>query len=260
MKPKVAIFICSCDRYSDLWPTVASSFQMYWPNCPYDIYIHSNEIKDFEIDHERMKIISTGPDLDWSSNLITAIESLQDDYLLMWIDDVFLRGHVETRKLQDFIEFMLINNADALKLRRHPKVQHYNRNKIGCVPSNTPYRLTVFGVIWKRASLLRALKKGESPWEFEIKGSYRNDGFNVFTLSYDFFSIFHGVVKGLWLRGLKKQLYERGYKIESSRLEMTIFQSLRNNLANTRAFIFHSLPYKLRNRIIAARWESNFDK
>lgn len=259
MEPKVAIFVCSCDHYSDLWPTVISGFEMHWPDCPYDIYLHANNITEYDTGNENIKLINTGNDLDWSTNLVNAIVALDYDYFLMWIDDAFLRKPVNAAQLDTIIQFVSDKELDGLKLRKHPKLQHYEANNIGYVPPDSPYRLTVFGVIWKKAALLRALKKGENPWEFEIKGSYRNPDLRIYALSYDFFSIFHGVVKGKWVRGIVETLQRNGYRVESTRPQMNIADDLTNRLKNLRAIVFHALPFQIRNRIIKKRWKAHID-
>ena len=52
-----AVLILSCDKYADIWTTFFAFFFKYWPDCPFTIYLASNE-KQFE--HDRVVTIRKG--------------------------------------------------------------------------------------------------------------------------------------------------------------------------------------------------------
>ena len=69
-KNDVTILVVSCDKYKDLWIPFFHCFFKYWSDCPYPVFLASN---DLEYSDPRVKTILIGPDKDYSSNLL-AIE------------------------------------------------------------------------------------------------------------------------------------------------------------------------------------------
>lgn len=259
MQSKTAIFICSCDKYSDLWPTLESSFKMHWPDCPYETYLHTNEISNIEYGDISFSLLRTGPDINWSTNLLNALKLLDHEYILFWIDDAFLKTKVINKNVEELIKYVDDNNLDCLRLRKHPRLNNYGSNGIGIVEPDTPYRHTIFGMIWRKDALLDLIVKGEDPWEFEIKGSFRGHHLKVHSLSYDFFDIYHGVIKGKWVRRMKEKLIKENYVVSSKRVEMDFLESLNCNLELFRANIFHALPFKIRNKLLRHKWKTFLD-
>ncbi len=39
---ELAILVCSCDKYADVWEPFFKLFFKFWPDCPYPIYLLSN--------------------------------------------------------------------------------------------------------------------------------------------------------------------------------------------------------------------------
>lgn len=63
---ETSILIPSCDKYSDLWIPFFTLFWQHWPDCPFPVYLGSNE-EVFE--HPKVKNILVGPDKDWTSGV-----------------------------------------------------------------------------------------------------------------------------------------------------------------------------------------------
>jgi len=259
MKSSLAILVSSCDKYSDLWPTLESSFNRYWPDCSYPKYLHANEITSAAHPDSQFNVLSTGRDRDWSTDLKIALSKLDHEYLLIWIDDAFLKSEVDHFQFDRLVSFVSKNRIDGLRLRKNPRLPRYGEMKLGEVPENTPYRQTVFGMIWKKDSLALALKNGESPWDFEVLGSYRNPNLKICSLSYDFFQIHHGVIGGKWIRGMKTRLVKQGYLVPSEREEMSLLESITSKIKLFKAEIFHLLPFDIRNRVLRNRWNKARD-
>jgi len=66
----VAILVSSFDGFSDLWSPFFMLFWRYWPDCPYPVYLISNN-KIYE--NPRITTIMVGEDRHWSGNFITAL-------------------------------------------------------------------------------------------------------------------------------------------------------------------------------------------
>jgi len=40
---KIAVLVVSCDKYADLWPPFFQLFLRFWPECPFSVYLISNQ-------------------------------------------------------------------------------------------------------------------------------------------------------------------------------------------------------------------------
>ena len=89
----VAVLVVSCDHYADLWLPFFHLFKRFWPDCPYSVYLLTNE-KDFQFPD--VSVIRTGIDVSWSDNLKMGLQQIREKYILMIIDDLFLLKPVDT--------------------------------------------------------------------------------------------------------------------------------------------------------------------
>ncbi len=192
------ILILSYDALSDLWPITLDHFfdNVDLHGSRYPIYFGSNETS---IDDSRVIPILSGKDNDWSSSYLKILEQISCSKLLVILEDLIVVSPVEFIKLEEFVEFgisvnanhiqywpTLVNNLDA------------KNNLFFEIPKKMPYRSTVCG-FWDRRYLMSLLIPGESPWNFEIMGSYRSSydaGFYV--VKAPLFEYVNLIEKGSW--------------------------------------------------------------
>ena len=96
----------------------------------------------------------------------------------------------------------------------HPDIGRFDRG--------APYRATVCG-FWDRAYLLGLLLEGESPWDFEIVGSYRTsyvDGF--FGLRRPLFEFVNMIEKGSWMPASVEWARANGIAIDLDRRPLLV--------------------------------------
>ena len=84
MEKRLAILVCSCDKYEDVWNPMFEMFFKFWEDCPYDVYLLTNNKK---YDNYRVKTIITGDDVSWSKAFRTALESIKEEYVLIIMED-----------------------------------------------------------------------------------------------------------------------------------------------------------------------------
>ncbi|MFC5453938.1 hypothetical protein [Prosthecobacter fluviatilis] len=97
----VATVISSCDAYSDLWPVFFHFFFKHWPESPFPIYLISNRrhYKD-----PRVITVTVGEDKSWSDNLITALQSIKEENLFVWLDDFLVDRKIDTAEMLSCVE------------------------------------------------------------------------------------------------------------------------------------------------------------
>lgn len=112
MNKKYAILVLSCDKYSGLWKPFFSQFYKYWSNCPYQIYLGSNT-KKYDGD-QKVKTLLSGNYIDWSSNLLLILKQIPEEYIFIWLEDLFLTQKVEADLFQKSFRFMAEERANHI--------------------------------------------------------------------------------------------------------------------------------------------------
>jgi hypothetical protein len=209
-KNNLSILVLSCDKYSDLWSPFFECFFKYWPDREYPIYLGANE-RSF--DDKRVKTILIGRDKDWSSGFKKIIKQIDSEYIFVILEDLFLTKDVDNLKFKECFDILTKNNFNHCHVDSHLKPESIIENGIGVYSRGMPYRVNVLG-LWRRDYLSKILIDGESPWDFEIMGSYRSsydDGF--YCLPDGIFKTINTIEKGGWLPDELKICQGMGLKI-----------------------------------------------
>lgn len=212
MNKDISILITSCDKFYDTWDIVSKSFSDYWPDCPYDIFLLSNESS---FSHEKIRNLRIGKDQSWSLNLKKALAKIKTKYVLIWLDDVFLSQKVNNCDFELIEKFIVLNDINFLRLRSNPSPSKW-LGDYGLIEHNALfYRVSIFASIWDIKILNDLLVDEESAWDFEIKGSIRSSKYYKFyCVKNDFFSYVHGIEKGLWKLDALNWLKEKEFVID----------------------------------------------
>lgn len=193
-KSDVTIVVLSCDKYSDLWEPFFYCFHKQWSTCPYPVRLGSNTISSKD---KNIQTILSGPDTDWSSSLRAILKQIPTQYVFIWLDDIFPISPISTHHFSEVLAFMKKNDGKHLHIEPSPKPDMITSDgRYGIYEKGVPYRCTALG-FWNVSYLYNLLIPGESPWNFEIMGSYRSayaDGF--YCTMEPLFSTLHVIEKG----------------------------------------------------------------
>jgi hypothetical protein len=244
----LAIVIASCDKYSDLWPTLFGEFFEHWPDCHFPIFLVANHRR---YDDPRVTTLLAGDDLDWSTTIARALEGVPQSHILFWIDDAFLSAPVDTCEVARFFDWMVAVEANFLRLRPGPAPEQWLDRDIGILAPDAAYRVSLFATIWRRSLLDEILKPGESAWQFEVEGTKRSqsiDGF--FSVRAELFQYLHGVERGIWIRSTAHALQKKGYDIPEGRPIMSRVEALRLRYRVFKTWILHRVPERHRQAVL----------
>lgn len=202
----LSLLVLSCDKYRDLWGVFSHYFRLHWPDCPFPVYLLTNEAT-----HRSDRIISlqTGVDVGWSDSVISALGQLESKYVLFLMDDAFLDLPFHTSVVKAALDFIERVDGTCLKLRPlpFPVEEVAGEAAYGKLLPGTPYRNGLFMSIWNRARLMAYMRKGESAWQFETLASSRTEADNGFYAArQDHFKFIHAVIKGRWIRSSHKRV------------------------------------------------------
>ena len=190
MNSDVTILVLSCDKYCDLWKPFFSQFHKHWKDCPYPVVLGSNTIS-----YKKETSILSGPDKDWSSSLLRLLEQIKTQYVFLWLDDIFPISDVDAAYFTEALAFLRRKKGIHMHAYPIPTPDRVDGG-FGVFDKGAPYRATALG-FWRVEYLKTLLLPGESPWNFEIMGSYRisyDDGF--YSVAHPFFERIHVVEKG----------------------------------------------------------------
>jgi len=118
-KISCAVLVSSCDAYADLWTPFFSLFWKYWSDCPYPVYLISNNQKFL---HKKVIPLCVGGDhTNWSQRLCCALSRLDTNYVLLMLEDFFLQRKVMTKDVVSCLEALKKLDGNMLRLVNRPK-------------------------------------------------------------------------------------------------------------------------------------------
>ncbi|MDO9000762.1 MAG: hypothetical protein Q7W45_13420 [Bacteroidota bacterium] len=256
MTKNTAILVLSCDKYADAWRPFFLFFEKYWGDCPFPIYLGTNE-KEFKFNN--VKQIFSHKNTTWSDELQIILKQIPEKNIILILEDYFIYKQVNTETIIKLLEIMESENAAYLKLAAFPKkydklwphnalTRHPN---IGEIEKESQYRVCLQTAIWNKEILLNLLNPAENPWQFEIEASKRSnllDNPILCVMADPNQQSVHGPIQyyctaltaGKWMRGAVKLCKKENIALDlSQRLVETRYEELRRKL-------YISLPIGIR--------------
>lgn len=214
--PLPPIIVSSTSKFSDCWEPFATLLARYWPAHPPAFLVTE------KLDREppaNLSPIVTGlaqtPEA-WSSGLSHAIGEVGAEVFLYMQDDYFIRGEVDQQMLGQAAQLVRSGVGACVRLRetlnsgpwRDHEAWIREEGDLWRVDRRSRYLLSLQAAYWSAAAFKDLLVDGETPWDFELKGSVRARarGLEVLCLSIDRYRggseplpyLATGVVKGSW--------------------------------------------------------------
>ncbi len=190
IQDKAAMFMLSCDKYSDLWEDFFNLKERFWPDCPYKWYLVT-ESKDF--DRKDVTMIKCGKELDWAGRLRFALNSVDASYIGLFLDDSFLEKKIDTTIIEGLVDFMSEKHVSFISTEKvKPEISNnpnreYFADYLVKIPPHTKYGLDTLGAIWDKKYLLEKLGNGDyNAWQFEINlcnEALTDEGYNGIILA-----------------------------------------------------------------------------
>jgi len=253
-KTECSILVTSCDSYADLWTPYFKQFWTNWPDCPYPVFLSTN-CKSF--DDPRVTTLNAGSESNWTNQVRRHLELLETPYVLMSLEDFFLRRPVPTARVQECLRTLTELGGHTLRLvcRPGPNCPIPCHSEIGSIDCGAPYRVSTQAAIWNRQSLLSLMRTDESIWDFEIKGSERSRAFatGFYGVRRDVLTYGHHVVdRGKWFPWEAKTFGRSDIGCDfEARPIMTTGETARWCAIMARSLILNAIPWRLRLRLVA---------
>ena len=204
-----AILIVSCDKYQDLWNSCIILLRKFWKDCPFKVYLLSNTIK---ANFDDVMSITVGNDYSWSESLQNALDQIPETYVLLYIEDLYLTGHVQSEKIVQLVDWAIEQEVLSKLLIKGENAWEFE--EIGTVRSDD------------------------------------YDGF--FASTKELIPACNTVIKGVWEREAVKTITKLGLKPDlAQRRAMNAKENLVWKLKTLRSYIFLSIPPRFQRRVRA---------
>jgi hypothetical protein len=169
------------------------------------------------------------------------------------MEDMFLNRNVNNIHLFSVINEFLSIDGNFITLINEPNYDKKHGINFGIISPGAMYRATATAALWKIDILAVILRKNETAWDFEKKGSVRSDRYDGFySVEDDCFSFFHGVIKGQWTIEAVKEFDRIGLSIDLT--SRSIFSSktvlFRFFYVNVRKILIKIVPFKYRRLML----------
>jgi len=233
-KNNCAVVVSSCDAYADVWDSFFIQFFKYWSDCPFPVYLTTNEL-DYTFD--KVKVVKVGRDEGFANNMKKALERINTDHFLFLIDDFHFDRRVDTKRILKLLNIMKMEKAGYLRLNPMPgpDFDFKNYSDVGLISKNSNYRTSLMAAFWNNKIFNQLLVAGENPWEMEIRGTDRSRNLDSPFLSVKrsrflkrnnnpAISYFHNSIKkGYWHYDAIKFLKKEGIIIDESLRKVETF-------------------------------------
>jgi hypothetical protein len=232
-----SILVLSCDKYSSLWDSFFERLDRHWPNDSAQRYLLTNHLNP---DFPGVKNIRIGDDVDWSSNLIKALSTIESEYVYILLEDVFINRDIDQAYFKSALACIDLAKPNYVNTKALPMPRGPNHSRlVREVVKGSHYRASLCNAFWKKEMLLTLLMPGESPWEFERRGSERSNSH----------ADFYGTVKNHYWRKSSQRRFEpqRNFWFENTE-EVPCSQSsgvaLLSSQRNAKYAVFKICPTK----------------
>lgn len=225
LKKDLTILVCSCDAYEDLWMPFFTLLKRYWSPLDIDIILNT-ESKSFSMDGLDIQCVHSPNEKRYGQRMLNALEHIKTEYVLLLLDDFFLRKPVCEEKIKQIISWLKADenivyfNCDILEAYVDYEVNKYPGFKR--LPPASYYMLNMQPAIWRTDILKGFWRPDASPWEWETmynllaldhpqyKYYSAISTENVF-LDYGYYKIgdWFGVCRGKWVIEDVKPLFEK---------------------------------------------------
>lgn len=268
MLERLAVYVSSCDGYSDCWEPFFRLFGRFWPDFGGKVYLGTEYLPyAYEgLDITALQVCSRhdvprDERVPWSQFTRWAIEGIEADIILFMQEDFFLRDRVKSADIDRFLTLMeeypdirCIHLTDQASLPEGPS----GYPDLDVVKLRQRYRVSCQCALWRKAELLSLLKDRESAWEFEELGSRRSAAARrlYLTVNRSFVRkgvyeivpyVFTGIIRGRWFPEVVPLFRENGIEVDYSRRGMSDEALPRKPLAQRISHLFHRLKRLIQN-------------
>lgn len=228
---KCSVLVTSCDAYEDAWEPFFSLFKHMWPDCPFPVFLNT-ESKSYTDESLTIKSLhpentnkKTGKPISWSDRLKQALQKIETDYVLFFLEDFFLMSPVRSDKVNECIRLMEENTKiGVIRFYEDFHLPEIIYDEFSKADPEYDYAISTMVSLWKKDFLISILRD-ENPWEFEFNGTarWRRTDIEILVHRSEFPLVFdykvhpdfgYGIFQGKWLKKNVELFEKYGIKVD----------------------------------------------
>ena len=209
----MVITVLSCSKNEDTFLPFCHFMERYYPNHPRIVYLTDGIKNPF------YETIPVKNNLEtWTRGFREFLNQIEDDYVLLMIDDCFIRKPVDIKRIEEAEQIIrqnekiaLMNFEKAWDCSDEPTgFEGWKKRKHG-----SQFEVSLLCGLWDKRKLLKVVERDCSPWEIEENQMgygfdyYINDGDYIIDWGYKAFQPV-GKVKGRWTEETIEYLKKEG--------------------------------------------------
>ena len=156
-----AIIVLSCDKYADLWPGFFHQLKKTF-DTPVKKYLVTNHLEYEDLITKNLQIIKNGDDQGWSSNVLSALDKVQEKKIFIILEDIFIISPINQQDFERLVQFSIEGDVQHIKYMGYPAAQIPINDLLSQYEVGMPYLVSVCG-IWDRKYLRDLILNGENP-------------------------------------------------------------------------------------------------
>ena len=252
LSSKITIIVMSCDSYSDIWKYFVMCLDKYWNNKDIKRLLVTDTIVG-PIDGFST-VVSCGSNLQWTDRLSRAIDKVETPYILLLLEDFFLKNTIDENIYCEIVDKMDEYNIGVFKLMPDigKGIVWSKDNQYLLYEKGQPYRISTLPSIWNKSYLKKLTGVSNSAWQFEREITYYSNQFDemVLGISGNAFIYAHAIKRGKWQDEGLDLLKQIGIEIDFSvRKKRNLFDKIRQIIID---FVFNLSPelvVRLQNKL-----------
>ncbi|MDN5100455.1 hypothetical protein O8C83_06425 [Aliarcobacter butzleri] len=171
---QLAIVICTSNSYADFINIFLYFFRKnFKTNIEVKLYV-VGITKHIQIEGIVCLPSSLDENASWSNRVIDGLSQISEKNILLLTEDILFTKSNKNISFDEIFDLFISNEFDYLRLSPFPAPTKKLTKLYGEVSPYIIHRVSMQPSLWKYEFLMSIIKKNESIWEFEVKGSRRS--------------------------------------------------------------------------------------
>lgn len=178
------VIVTTCNKSDWTLQAFAYLFNIYY-SASQKVHIVCESIPDLKLPsnfifhQSRIPGIKKGwPRQQWTNGLISYLESIKEQYVLIMLDDYWINRTVDIRGIGTLHEYMTIHKdvlridltGDRLYAQGIEDIDSYGHYDL-IAAHGSQYQMSLMPGLWNKQLLLEILQPNWTPWEVELSGT-----------------------------------------------------------------------------------------
>lgn len=188
------IVVLTCDKYDDAWSPFFKLKNKYWKNCKYNTYLITEKKKC-----SFCETININENI-WSKRVRDGLKKLKSKFVIIILEDFFIRDYVDTKRIEYCIKNFPENAACFnFEISNDPYDIDSKFKGFKIKTKESTYKCSCQAALWDRQKLINLLSYDCDPWTWETTEPIKDYDFYINSSNY---VIDYGYKNGMWF-GIK---------------------------------------------------------